>query len=330
MLQVLFNYPYVILPRCIMPNGTGVLKDFFALTYACAYKSGVTKYNGYHNKVKANQWAGGLDGVRRLLKKRTKDDAFYTLTELTLLGLITLELYEYGYIVITVHYVIPSGICTEEIAFYQEYLDILSNENRAKILENKDNDHTISHIKKHGKKCYVNDNTGFVRIEKNVSNILFENNRTFRDTDAFFDLYLHTVYRERFQPFSENCPAILYERNTPILTLDTLAKRWLWDKQRVYRFFKRYANYFKLVKLQSSYGCVIFNIAYPIDETVVVPTQEECFDIVNRFKNYGDGFFRSDEIPGNQNKYINLCFYTFANFVDKKDLSFSDEKVIPM
>lgn len=327
--NLLLNYPYVILPRNIMPKGTGILKDFFALAYACAYKSGVTKYNMYYNKVKANQWAGGLDGVRRLLKKRTKDDAFYALTELTLLGLITLELYEYGYMVITVHHIIPSGICTEEIDFYHEYLDILSDENKAKILENADNNPTILHIKKHSKKCYVNNYSGFIRVERNVSNILFDNNRSFSDVDAFFDLYLHTVYREQNQPFSEKCPVILYERNIPILTLDTLAKRWLWDKQRVYRFFKRYAIYFKLVKLQSSYGCVIFNTTYPVDK-VIVPSQEECFAIVNRFKSYGDGFFRSDEILANQNKYINLCFYTFANYVDKKDLVYSDEEVIPM
>lgn len=330
MSNLLLNYPYVILPRNILPKGTGILKDFFALAYACAYKSGVTKYNMYYNKVKANQWAGGLDGVRRLLKKRTKDDAYNALIDLSLLGLITVETFKYKYIVITVHHIIPSDICTEEIVFYREYLDILSDKNRAKILENADNNPTISHIKKHGKKCYVNDNSGFIRVERNVSNLLFENNRSFSDADAFFDLYLHTVYREQYQPFSEKFPAILYKKDMPILTLETLAKRWLWDKQRVYRFFKRYANYFKLVKLQSSYGCAIFNIAYPIDETVVIPTQDECFAIVNRFKSYGDGFFHSDEILANQNKYINFCFNYFVNYVDEKDLDCIDEEVIPM
>lgn len=330
MSQIPYKYDWVKLPRNIMPKGTGILKDFFELAYACAYKSGVTKYNGYYNKVKANQWAGGLDGIRRLLKKRTKEDAYDALIDLSLLGLITVETFKYRYIVITVHHIIPSNICTEEIDFYHEYLNILSDENRAKILENTDNNPTISHIKMHSKKCYVNNNSGFVRVERNVSNILFDNNRTFSDADAFFDLYLHTVYREQAQPFSENYPAILFEKNMPILTLEVLAKRWLWDKQRVYRFFKRYSKYFKLIKLQSSYGCVIFNTAYPIDDVIITPTQDDCFVVVNRFKNYGDGFFRSDEIPANQNKYINLCFYTFANFVDKKDLVCIEEEVIPM
>ena len=112
MSNLLLNYPYVKLPRNVKPKGTGVLKDFFLLAYACTYKSGVTKYNGYYNKVKANQWAGGLDGVRRLLKKRTKDDAYDSLTEMRALGLISLKLYEYSYIVITVHHIIPSNICT--------------------------------------------------------------------------------------------------------------------------------------------------------------------------------------------------------------------------
>ena len=55
MSKILFNYPYVILTRNIMPKGTGVLKDFFLLAYACAYKSGVTKYNMYYNKVNSCQ-----------------------------------------------------------------------------------------------------------------------------------------------------------------------------------------------------------------------------------------------------------------------------------
>ena len=330
MSQILYKYDWVKLPRNIMPKGTGVLKNFFALACACAYKSGVTKYNGYWNPVKANQWAGGLDGVRRLLNTRTKDAAYDALTELAMLGLISLELYEYGYIVITVHHVIPSGICTEEIDFYKEYLDILSDENRAQILENADDNPTISHIKKHSKKCYVNDNSGFIRVARNVSDLLFKNNRSFSNADAFFDLWLHTVYREPYQPFSEECPTILYEKGLPILTLDTLAKRWLWDKQRVYRFFKRHAKYFRLVKLQSSYGCVIFNTAYPIDKAFTVPTQENCFAVVNRFKKYGKGFFFSDEISSNKNEYINRCFYTFANYIDDDNLPYDDEGVLPM
>lgn len=328
-MKTLYRYNWVKFPRNIMPKGTGVLKNFFALACACAYKSGVTKYNGYWNQVKANQWAGGLDGIRRLLNTRTKAAAYDALTELSMLGLISQEHYEHKYIVITVYHVVPSGICTEEIDFYHEYLNILSDENRAQILEN-DYDPTISHIKKHSKKCYVNDHSGFIRVERTVSDFLFENNCSFSDVDAFFDLWLHTVYREPYQPFSEECPAILYEKSMPILTLDALAKRWLWDKQRVYRFFKRHAKYFRLVKLQSSYGCVIFNTAYPIDEAFAVPTQEKCFAVVNKFKNYGNGFFCPDEIPGNKNEYVNLCIRTFASYVDDDNLLYDDEEVIPM
>lgn len=330
MSNLLYHYDWVKIPRNIMLKGTGVLKNFFALACVCTYKSGVTKYNGYWNPVKANQWAGGLYGVRRLLNTRTKDAACDALAELAMLGLISLELYEYGYMVITVHHVIPSGICTEEIDFYKEYLDILSDENRAQILQNADDDPTISHIKKHSKKCYVKDHSGFIRVERSVSDLLFENNRSFSDVDAFFDRWLHTVYREPYQPFSEECPAILYEKSMPILTLDTLAKRWLWDKQCVYRFFKRHAKYFRLVKLQSSYGCVIFNTAYPIDKTYTVPTQEDCFAVVNRLKKYGEGFFLPDKISSNKKEYINRCFYTFASYVGEDNSPCDDEGVIPM
>ncbi len=330
MSQILYKYNWVKLPRNIIPKGTGVLKNFFALACVCTYKSGVTKYNGYWNPVKANQWAGGIDGIRRLLNTRTKATAYDALTELAILGLISLEQYEHKYIVVTIHHVVPSGICTEKIDFHKEYLDILSDENRAQILENADDNPTISHIKNHSKKCYVNDHSGFIRVEKNVSDFLFENNCSFSDVDAFFDLWLHTVYREPYQPFSEECPAILYEKSMPILTLDTLAKRWLWDKQRVYRFFKRHAKYFRLVKLQSSYGCVIFNTAYPIDEAFTVPTQEYCFAVVNKFKNCGDGFFCPDEISSNKNEYINRCFHTFAGYVGEDNSPCDDEGVISM
>ena len=76
----------------------------------------------------------------------------------------------------------------------------------------------------------------------------------FNDADAFYDLYLNTVFNYGYNPFSEKAPVVMYDKNTSVITLDVLGQRWNWSKTKVSRFFKKFEEYIRgkiLIKVQN-------------------------------------------------------------------------------
>lgn len=320
------NYKWVRVPRSLMPdNSKGLMKDYFKIAFASAYKDGIVKYCGYENTVKANQWVGGVAGLKRMLNRRTRDitlDALFLLQEYNFVstffergGKITIDFFD---LVNLQNCSLKERVQKET----EEYISLHRDDLSQSEIEN-----LQRYALEFNEKCYVNDNSGFICVPRNLTQRLVDIGYVFDDADAFYDLYLHTVYNYGYNPFSEKCPVVMYDENTSVITLDVLGQRWGWSKTKVSRFFKKFDAYFSLVKLQSSYGCVVFNKVFQTDTEFTVPTQQDCFDIVNHFKSCGDMVYAyedlmySGEIENcSENTYINCCINNFAGFEPDEDL----------
>lgn len=314
------DYKWVRVPRSLLPeNSKGLMKDYFTIAFATNYKDGVNQYCGYENTVKANQWVGGVTGLKRMLNRRSRD--------ITLDALFVLQDYEYvstffergGKITIDVLDAVNSQSCSIK--------EQIKKDTDKYISDNYDNlsQSEIENLQRYAieynEKCYVNDNSGFICVPRNLTQRLVDTGYVFNDADAFYDLYLNTVFNYGYNPFSEKAPVVMYDKNTSVITLDVLGQRWNWSKTKVSRFFKKFEEYFSLVKLQSSYGCVVFNKVFQTDTEFTVPSQNDCFDIVNHFKACGEMVFAYEDImySGNiencsENLYINCCINNFIGW----------------
>ena len=119
-----------------------------------------------------------------------------------------------------------------------------------------------------GKECmdgavYATPGHGFLCMPRDITERLAEKNYEFDEADAWLDLWCHTVFRDYGNAFSFLSPVIQYGKYGSMLTLETLGKRWGWEKTKVWRFFRKYPTYFHLYRLPNSYGCVIYNHFYP-------------------------------------------------------------------
>ncbi|MCH5192058.1 MAG: hypothetical protein J1F23_07835 [Oscillospiraceae bacterium] len=314
------DYKWVRVPRNLIPtNCKGIMKDYFKIAFASAYKDGIMHYCGYENEVEAKQWIGGLAGLKRLLERRNRNAAINTIFLLEDLGYVAMFVENTGKMTITVPDIILPQTCSirkQKMGEIEKYIAEHRNE-----LDAYDIDYLNRRVIDFQEKCYVSDGSGYICIPRNLTERLVEKHYVFDDADAFYDLYLHTVDRHEKNPFSELCPTVMYEKGTSVFTFDYLCTRWGWNKSKVSRFFKKFNDYFSLVKLQSSYGCVIFNKVFQTDFEFSVPTQEDCFTIVNKMKARGKCFGAYEELMYyaeenySENDYIN-CIINGFMFLD--------------
>ena len=107
---------------------------------------------------------------------------------------------------------------------------------------------------------------------------------TFGESDAWLDLWCHTVWQETGNAFSYLAPAIQFGRLGAALTLEALGRRWGWEKTKVWRFFQKNGDAFALHRLPGSYGCLIFNRLYPLDTEASLPTCAEIERIIEKMR----------------------------------------------
>ena len=69
--------------------------------------------------------------------------------------------------------------------------------------------------------------------------------------------------------------------------METLGQRWGWEKTKVWRFLKKHGDAFALYRLSGSYGCLIFNKAYPTGTEVSLPDQREVVRIFKEIRFLG-------------------------------------------
>ncbi len=270
-MKCLMKYEWVKLMRCHLPQGKGITGAYTRLASRAAFRKGQAEYCGYTNEVNAGEWSGGIVGVKSILGVKKREDAFSVLNKLSELGYISYTLDE-----------------------------------ETKKLTYKINDWVV---KCSGKECmdgnvYTSQGYGFLCLPRNITERLAESGYKFEDADAWLDLWCHTVFEDQNNAFSNLAPVIQYGKSNALLTLETLGKRWGWEKTKVWRFFKKYSNTFCLYKMPSSYGCLIFNSIYPICKEIEQPTEADVKRIFDEIRILGANTHKNTNEHTHMNKII--------------------------
>ncbi len=123
---------------------------------------------------------------------------------------------------------------------------------------------------------------------------------------TLLDLWCHTVWQEPRNIFSHMAPTVQFGSLGAVLTLETLGRRWGWEKTKVWRFFKKHEDALPLYRLPGSYGCLVFNAQYPTERStqgmgVSLPSQEELARTIEALRFYAG----NAQIAGTDNLRIN-------------------------
>ncbi len=250
-MKCLMKYDWVKLMRSHLPQGKGLMGQWAKLASRAAFRKGHSSYCGYRNEVDAGMWSGGIVGVKSILGVKSRQAALEILDKLSELGYITYTL----------------------------------DEKTKKLTYNI----TDWVLKCSGEEClsgtvYTTDGYGFLCLPRNITQRLAEKQYIFEESDAWLDLWCHTVSGETSNAFSFLAPTVQYGRYGAVLTLETLGQRWGWEKTKVWRFFKKYGNVFTLYRLPGNYGCLIFNKLYPTGTEVSLPTYEKIVSILEEIR----------------------------------------------
>ena len=250
-MKCLMKYQRVKLLRSHLPEGKGLMGAWVRLASRAAFRRGKASYCGYINDVTPGMWSGGIVGVKSILGVKTRKLAFEILDKLSALGYIRYELNEK----------------TKKLSYYiSDWV-----------------------VKCSGEECmtgavYTTEGYGFLCLPRNITQRLAEQKYIFDESDAWLDLWCHSISQDPNNAFSFLSPTIQYAKYGAVLTLETLGDRWGWEKTKVWRFLKKHRNVFTLYRLPGSYGCLIFNKLYPCDTEVSLPTQAEIVRILDEIR----------------------------------------------
>lgn len=254
-MKCLLKYQWVKLPRNQLPPGKGIMGAWARLASRAAFRNGKAAYCGYINEVSIGTWAGGIVGLKSILGVKRRQQALEQMDRLAELGYIDYAL----------------ATKTKKLTYLV-------------------NDWVV---KCSGEPCmgrgavYATEGYGFLCLPRNITQRLVERNYQFDEADAWLDLWCHTVWQEPGNVFSHMAPAVQFGQHGAILTLDSLGRRWGWEKTKVWRFFKKYADAFPLYKLPGSFGCLILNTSYPTDELFTVPSHAQIVSILEKIRIQG-------------------------------------------
>lgn len=253
-MKCLLKYPWVKLPRDRVPNGKGIMGAWMRLAARAAFRKGEGRYCGYDNPVEPGMWVGGIVGLKAILGIRRREAALDALRRLEQLGFLSWMLD-------------PS---TKKLSY------------------------TLSDwlVRFCGAECpdgavYTTEGCGFVCVSREITQWLVNSSYIFEESDACLDLWCHTVVNDPGNAFSFYAPAVQYGKYGSILTLETLGRRWGWEKTKVWRFFQAHRDTFALRRLPGSLGCVVFNRVYPCDTVIRVPETEELSALLNELRRLG-------------------------------------------
>ena len=290
-MKCLMRYEWVKLMRSHLPKGKGILGMWARLASRAAFRKGIASYCGYENEVVPGMWSGGIVGVKSILGVRSRKKAFETLDILSELGYISYTL----------------DVKTKKLTY--QITDWV--------------------IRCSGEECmngtvYTTNGYGFLCIPRNITERLIEHNYIFEEADAWLDLWCHSVSKDRNNAFSFFAPIVQYGKYGAVLTLETLGKRWGWEKTKVWRFFKKHGDVFALYRLPGSYGCLVFNKSYPMDTEVSLPKQTEILRILGEIRIWGANTHK----VGSDNDHINrLVTWYSRNAVEKSNDNVEENRV---
>ena len=246
-MKCLCKYDWVKLPRDYPDMGKGLMSQWTKLASRAAFRRGIATYCSHENPVESGMWSGGIVGIKKILGVRSREKALAVLDALKDMEYISYTLEDTKKLTYRItDWVVEcsGGECT---------------------------DGTV----------YATPGHGFLCMPRNITERLVTQGRVFEEADAWLDLWCHTVFRDKGNAFSFLAPAIQYGKYGSVLTLETLGKRWGWEKTKVWRFFKKHGDVFSLHRLPSSYGCLIFNAKYPTGTVTQLPAQEDIMSILS-------------------------------------------------
>ena len=253
-MKCLQKYHWVKLLRKSLPQGKGIMGAWMKLASRAAFCKGMASYCGHNNPVEPGMWAGGVVGLKSILGVKSRSRALETLEKLAQLGYLTYDLNK------------------ETKKFTYQITDWV--------------------VKCSGSACmkgavYTTDGYGFLCVPRNITERLAQQHYKFEEADAWLDLWCHTVWEDSDNGFSFFAPVVQYGKYGANLTLETLGQRWGWEKTKVWRFLKKHGDAFSLYRLPGSYGCLIFNKAYPTGTEVSLPDQREVVRIFREIRTMG-------------------------------------------
>ena len=245
-MKCLNKFKWVKLPRKEIPKLKGKLGYWLRLASRAAFRKGVGIYCGYNNPVEPGMWSGGIVGLKKILCVRSREKAFQILDDLQDMRYIT--------------YTLEEG--TKQLTY--RITDWV--------------------VECSGEECrdgavYTTSGYGFLCMPRTITERIAEQGLVFEEADAWLDLWCHTVFHDYGNAFSFLSPVIQYGKYGSMLTLETLGKRWGWEKTKVWRFFRKFTPYFQLYRLPGSYGCVIYNQLYPVCDEIEIPEEETVISI---------------------------------------------------
>ena len=246
-MKCLCKYDWVKLPRDYPDMGKGLMSQWTKLASRAAFRKGIATYCSHENPVESGMWSGGIVGIKKILGVRSREKALAVLDALKDMEYISYTLEDTKKLTYRItDWVVEcsGGECT---------------------------DGTV----------YATPGHGFLCMPRNITERLAAQGCVFEEADAWLDLWCHTVFRDKGNAFSFLAPAIQYGKYGSVLTLETLGKRWGWEKTKVWRFFKKHGEVFSLHRLPSSYGCLIFNAKYPAGTVTHLPSQEDIMSILS-------------------------------------------------
>ncbi len=250
-MKCLLKYEWVKLPRANIPTEKGIMAYWAKLAAHAAFRKGQALYCGYTNDLIPGMWAGGMVGLKKILGVRSREVALTILEELTRFGYIT---YDLNRETKKLYYYMTDWVCN---------CDGEASE---------------------GKTVYAIDSYGFVCAPRSLTERLVVAGYQFDESDAWLDLWCHSVSHEASNAFSHLAPVIQFGKYGAIVTLETLGNRWGWEKTKVWRFFKKHGDVFALYRLPGNYGCVLFNRLYPTGAVGVLPTQAQVVAVLESLR----------------------------------------------
>ena len=283
-------YEWVKLPRNILPEGRGILGAWMKLASRAAFRKGRVLYCGYTNTVVPGMWAGGVVGLKSILKTKSRKKALDTLENLKQLGYIRYEMDEE----------------TKKLSY--QITDWVKKCSGAPCMKGT---------------AYATEGYGFFCIPRGITERLTDQNYIFDEADAWLDLWCHTVTEDSRNAFSFLAPAVQYGKYGAILTLETLGQRWGWEKTKVWRFFQKHGDVFALYRLPGSYGCLVFNKQYPMGTEVSLPLQEDILEILEKIRTLSSDVIKK----GSEHEHMSRMVAWYSKRLIEHQTEVSEEKM---
>lgn len=250
----LLRYKWVKLPRKELPRGKGLLGSWARLAARAAFRPGRAKYCGRVNEVPLASWVGGVVGLKSILGIKNRQTTLATMDALTELGYISYSL----------------DAETKKLSYtIKDWVVDCSGEACS------------------GSAVYATEGYGFLCIPRNITQRLVDAHYKFGESDAWLDLWCHTVWQDPSNAFSYMAPSVQIGQYGAVLTLEKLGARWGWEKTKVWRFLQKYRDVFTLHKLPGSFGCLVFNRHYPVGTDLQAPAGENVIRIFNGIRALG-------------------------------------------